>query len=150
MFSWGASFSAESAKLPKLIPKSRAKSLPKAPQKPSKINEKGGAPRETKKRPKRMPKWSQKRTHNFQEKSKNQPWSAQGAPRDPKDPQSRPQAPPKAPKGDPRDPQRIPKGSPNHPPTTPREPQRIPKGPPKGPQGSPKSVIEFLIDFYHI
>ena len=107
MFSWVASFSAESAKLPTLIPKSTAKSLPKARQKPSKINEKGGASRETKKRPKRMPKWSQKGTHNFQEKSKNQPWSAQGAPRDPKDPQSRPQATPKEPKGDPRDPQRV-------------------------------------------
>ena len=128
MFSWGASFSAESAKLPKLIPKSGA------PRKRSKINEKGDASRETKKRPKRMPKWSQKGTHNFQEKSKNQPWSAQGAPRDPKDPQSRPQAPPKAPKGDPRDPQRVPKGSPNHP----QRPPGSPKGSPKAPKRDPR------------
>ena len=134
MFSWGASFSAESAKLPKLIPKSGGKSIPKAPQKQSKINEKGDASRETQKRPKRMPKWSQKGTHNFQEKSKNQPWSAQGAPRDPKDPQSRPQAPPKAPKGDPRDPQRVPKGSPNHP----QRPPGSPKGSPKAPKRDPR------------
>ena len=134
MFSWGASFSAESAKLPKLIPKSGAKSLPKAPQKRSKINEKGDASRKTKKRRKRMPKWSQKGTHNFQEKSKNQPWSAQGAPREPKDPQSRPQAPPKAPKGDPRDPQRVPKGSPNHP----QRPPGSPKGSLKAPKRDPR------------
>ena len=134
MFSWGASFSAESAKLPKMIPKSGATSLPKASQKRSKINEKGDASRETKKRSKRMPKWSQKGTHNFQEKSKNQPWSAQGAPRDPKDPQSRPQAPPKAPKGDPRDPQRVPKDSPNHP----QRPPGSPKGSPKAPKRSPR------------
>ena len=49
MFSWGASFSAESAKLPKPIPKSGAKSFPKALQKRSKINEKGDASREMKK-----------------------------------------------------------------------------------------------------
>ena len=134
MFSWGASFSAGSAKLPKLIPKSGAKSFPKAPQKRSKINEKGDASRETKNRPKRMPKWSQKGTHNFQEKSKNQPWCAQGAPRDPKDPQSRPQAPPKVPKGDPRDPQRVPKGSPNHP----QRPPGSPKGSPMAPKRSPR------------